>query len=57
LTPYGQRHDFTVTNLNGLKINASFFENKKSNNPHICVIYLHSMNGSKLESTSVNTQV
>lgn len=48
LTTYGQRHDFAVTNLNGLKINASFYDNNRGSHPHICVVYLHSMNGSKL---------
>ena len=48
LTSSGKRNDFTVTNSNGLKIQSSFYENPRGAHQNTCIIYLHSMNGSRL---------
>ncbi len=56
LNGHSKRQDFTLLNLNGFKLQASFYQPHQQNS-EICVIYLHSMNGSRLESTSTFIQV
>lgn len=64
MMPSGRRVDFQCTNRRGLKLKCSLYipnvdskGNIHQNINNKCIIYLHSMNGSRLESNHWFNQV
>ena len=49
----GRRKDFTITNTRRFKLQCSYYEPIGQTASH-CVIYLHSLNGCRLECIEVN---
>lgn len=51
MTNIYQRKDFSVTNKFGQNLQSSLFVPRNNSKSNICVVYLHSMNGCRLECT------